>query len=161
VREHGPRFAEGRSLMSSHAIVLFFHVLGATVWTGGHLVLAVVVLPRALRARAITELQTFESNFERIGIPALLTQIITGVWLATDFLPVSSWFELSSPLARAVLLKLGLLACTALLAVDARLRIIPRLTPEKLGSLAFHIIPVTVLSVLFVLVGVLLRSGGV
>lgn len=52
---------------------------------------------------------------------------------ATDLLPFSAWFELGSPMARAVLLKLGLLACTALLAVDARLRIIPRLTPEKLG----------------------------
>ena len=146
--------------MTTRALVLFLHVLGASVWTGGHLVLAAVVLPRALKARSITELQAFEANFERIGIPALVTQIITGVWLALGLLPGASWFDTSSPMARAVMLKLGLLACTAVLAVDARLRIIPRLTPERLGGLALHIIPVTVFSVLFVLAGVLLRFGG-
>ena len=31
--------------------VIFLHVLAATVWTGGHLVLATTVLPRALRER--------------------------------------------------------------------------------------------------------------
>lgn len=146
--------------MSTHALVLFLHVLGATVWTGGHLVLAIVVLPRALRSRTIAELSAFEQQFERIGIPSLVTQILTGVWLATDLVPPSGWFDTGSPIARAVLLKLGLLLLTALLAADARLRVIPRLTPERLVSLAFHIIPVTVLSVLFVLVGVLLRFGG-
>ncbi|MDP2274422.1 MAG: CopD family protein [Archangium sp.] len=69
-----------------------------------------------------------------IGIPALVTQIITGAWLALGLLPAASWFDTSSPIARAVMLKLGLLACTALLAVDARLRIIPRLTPERPGA---------------------------
>ncbi len=37
--------------MTGFAIVLTFHVLAATIWTGGHIVLATVVLPRVLRQR--------------------------------------------------------------------------------------------------------------
>jgi len=33
------------------ALLLTLHVLGACVWTGGHLVLAVAVLPRAVARR--------------------------------------------------------------------------------------------------------------
>lgn len=146
--------------MSAHLVVLLVHVLGASVWTGGHLVLALSVLPRALATRSIGELQAFEERFEKVGIPALLLQVASGVWLATDFLPPALWFDLSSPLARGVLVKLGLLLLTMGLAVDARLRLIPRLTPERLPSLAAHIIPVTVISVLFVVVGVFFRGGG-
>jgi putative copper export protein len=146
--------------MTTHVWLVLFHVLAATVWTGGHLVLATSVLPRALQSRSIDELQRFEAGFERIGIPALVVQIITGVWMASDFVPPAQWLDVSAPLSRAVMLKLGLLGLTAALAVDARLRIIPRLTPARLGDLALHIIPVTVVSVLFVVMGVLFRVGG-
>lgn len=146
--------------MTTHVWLVMLHVLGATIWTGGHLVLATSVLPRALASRDVAELQRFEGGFERIGIPALVVQIVTGVWLASDFVPVGQWLDVGSSMSRAVLIKLGLLTLTALLAMDARLRIIPKLTPARLGSLAFHIIPVTVVSVLFVVMGVLFRAGG-
>jgi putative copper export protein len=146
--------------MSTHTFVLLLHLLGATVWVGGHLMLVAVVLPPALKKRSVRRLMNFERQFERIGIPALITQVVTGVWLAADLVAPSSWFD-GSPLARAVLIKLGLLLLTALLAVDARVRLIPKLKAENLVSLAFHIIPVTVVSVLFVFAGLVLRFGGV
>lgn len=143
-----------------HHLLLQLHLLGAAIWTGGHLVLATSVLPRALKAKSIDELSRFEAGFERIGIPALLTQVITGVLLAWDFLPPSAWFDLSSPSARTVLVKLGLLLATALLAAHARLFLIPKLTADRLPTLAWHIVPVTALSVLFVLAGASFRVGG-
>ena len=39
-----------------YALMLFLHVLGATVWTGGHLVLALTWLPRVLRERSPEQL---------------------------------------------------------------------------------------------------------
>jgi putative copper export protein len=141
-------------------VILLLHLLGATVWTGGHLLLALVILPRALRQRDVEGIRSFEHAFEKIGIPALLVQIASGLWLAHRMLPdVSAWFQWNHPFARLILLKLSLLALTALLAADARLRIIPRLGPHNLHSLAWHIIPVTVISVLFVVVGVSFRTG--
>jgi putative copper export protein len=146
--------------MSSFVVVLALHVLGATVWTGGHLVLALAVLPRALARRSIEELQRFEGSFERVGVPALVVQLVTGLWLAARFVPPERWFDLERATSRTIVFKLTLLAVTAVLALDARLRLIPKLTPEQLPALAAHVIPVTVLSVLFVLAGVAFRVGG-
>lgn len=144
--------------MYAHLILL--HILGATIWTGGHIVLSAVVLPRVLRERAAADLLRFESAYERIGIPALVVQIVTGVWLARIRVPdMSLWLDPSNPSSRLILIKLTLLVLTAGLAVDARLRLVPNLREDNLRALAWHIVPVTVLSILFVVVGVLFRTG--
>lgn len=141
--------------------MLLLHVLAATVWTGGHVVLAVAVLPRVLREQNLSELLRFESAYEKIGMPALIIQVMTGLWLAYAMLPdVRLWFIADNSVSRSILLKLVLLLATVLLAADARLRIIPRLSVENLQALAYHIIPVTIISVLFVVVGVSFRTGG-
>src|SRR3990172_8582474 len=135
-------------------VLLLLHVLAATIWTGGHLVLALAVLPGVLKRKAPAELLRFESAFEKIGIPALLIQVGSGLALAYRLLPdVQQWFGFEDQTSPLICTKLALLALTMLLAADARLRIIPRLSEENLTSLAWHIIPVTVVSVLFVVVG--------
>lgn len=142
-----------------YSYVLLLHLLGATVWTGGHLVLALVILPQALRIRSVTDLQRFESAYEKIGIPSLVVQIVTGVWLARLRVPdIPSWFDLTNADSRLILLKLVLLALTAAFAVDARIRLIPKLSSENLLALAFHIIPITVLAIAFVVAGVSFRG---
>lgn len=144
-----------------YTIALMFHVLGATVWTGGHLVLSFCILPVALKERSPDYIRRFEQRFEKIGIPALALQIATGLYMAFQLqADVSHWFGFDTPISQTLTLKFSFLAATALLAVDARLRIIPHLTEHNLKSLAWHVIPVTVISVLFVLVGVSFRTGG-
>ena len=145
-----------------YALMLFLHVLGATVWTGGHLVLAVTWLPRVLRERSPEQLVRFEQGYERIGMPALVLQIVTGLWMAYQMVPsVAQWLSPDTPVARAIALKLVLLLCTALIAAHARLRVIPRLSADTLPLMAWHVGAVTLLSVGFVAVGVSLRFGGV
>jgi putative copper export protein len=142
-------------------ILILLHVLGATIWVGGHLILAFSYLPDALKRQSITELQNFEDKFERIGIPALIIQIITGVFLAFHMNPNwTQWFNMSGSI-RGIGIKLLLLLLTAILAVDARFRIIPNLTLKNLNSLVWHIVPVTIIGVLFVVVGVFFRIGGI
>lgn len=124
------------------------------------MVLAFGYLPEALKTKSVEELQRFETKFEKIGIPALVIQILTGIFLALRMSPDwGSWFDFSGPF-RGIGVKLVLLFLTALLAVDARLRVIPKLNPGNLNSLAWHIIPVTIIGVLFVVVGALFRIGG-
>ncbi len=143
-----------------YGILLFLHILAATVWTGGHLVLATVVLPRVLGERSPAELLRFESRYERIGIPALLIQVATGLWLSYRLVPdVGQWFDFDNPVARPIAAKLLLLGITILFAIDARLRLIPRLNEHRLTAMAWHIVPVTIVSVLFVAVGVSFRTG--
>ena len=71
--------------------LLFLHLLGASVWVGGHLVLLFSVLPGALRRRDVQPVRAFEQLYERVGIPALLLQIATGIWLAGQWLPHAQW----------------------------------------------------------------------
>jgi putative copper export protein len=144
-----------------YSYILLLHVLAATIWTGGHLVLATTILPRVLKEKSPSDLFRFESGYERVGIPALIIQVITGLWLAHNLMPeIGLWFSVGNPISRLIFVKLILLLLTVLFAIDARLRIIPNLTDRNLMSLAYHIIPVTVISVLFVIVGVAFRTGG-
>ena len=141
-------------------LILLLHLLGATVWTGGHLVLAVAVLPRVLRTGDLEYLKTFESGFEKLGIPALIVQITSGIYLGNRMVQGGAgWFDFSDPVSKVVAYKILLLLATAALALDARLRIIPNLSERNLVSLAYHIIPVSIISVLFVVVGASFRSG--
>ena len=140
--------------------VLVAHLLGATVWTGGHLILAVVILPKVLKSRNIADLLAFESQFEKIGMPALILQILTGLWMAHKMLPdVRSWFAFDNDLSILISLKLLILLTTILIALHARFRVIPTLRSESLNWFAAHIFSVTALSVGFVIVGSLFRTG--
>jgi len=140
--------------------ILLAHLLSATIWTGGHLILSFTILPRVLREKDIAEIKRFESGFEKIGIPALIIQVSSGFWLAHNQLPdLGLWLQFDNPASQLIVFKLSLLLATVLLAVDARLRIIPKLTENNLVSLAYHIIPVTIISVLFVIVGFSFKTG--
>lgn len=143
-----------------YGLLLALHILAATIWTGGHIVLSVVVLPRVLRERSPQRLLEFESVYEKIGMPALVVQIVTGLMLAYRMLPdISLWFDMSIPLAHGIAAKLTLLFLTFAFALDARFRVIPKLSVSNLNDMALHIIPVTIFSILFVLVGVSFRVG--
>ncbi len=145
----------------NYPTILILHLIGATIWTGGHLILALGFLPKALQQQDPEPVIRFESVYEKIALPALLLQVLTGFWLAHLLVPdVSDWFSLKSPLTRLITFKLVLLLLTLALAVDARLRLIPNLTAKQLTALAWHILPVTLISVLFVVVGVMFRFGG-
>lgn len=141
-------------------ILLVTHLLAATVWTGGHIVLSVVILPKVLKQQSPSVLLEFESVFEKIGMPALVLQIITGAMLAYRLIPdVSLWFNMSNPVAHGIAAKLTLLTLTFLLALHARFRVIPNLNQGNLNVMAWHIIPVTLFSILFVIVGASFRTG--
>jgi putative copper export protein len=93
-------------------------------------------------------------------MPALLVQVVTGIWMAYTIRPdIVAWFSLADSTSRLIILKLGLLVATVLIALDARLRIIPRLSARTLPAMARRVVLVTVLSVGFVIAGVSFRGG--
>ena len=137
--------------------LILLHVLGATIWAGGHLILSIGFLPKALKEKNIRIILDFEKQYERVGIPALLLQVISGFWMATIYVPFDDWFSLATPHHAYLWVKIALLLSTMGFAIHARLFIIPHLTVEKLPSLAFHIIVATVLAVSFVVTGLSFR----
>jgi len=148
--------------MSGYKIVVWIHILSASIWTGGHLILSLGFLPKALKEKNPQIIERFESRYERIGIPSLVIQILTGLWLGlyydSDFL---GWFSFRGSLATYLALKIILVILTLLLALHARFRIIPKLKPENLNALAFHIIAVTIIAVVLLTLGVSIRTGGI
>lgn len=137
--------------------LILLHVLGATIWAGGHLILSIGFLPQALKQRDISIILNFESHYERIGMPALLIQTVTGISMALIYVPFSEWGNLSTSHHVYLWIKLGLLLSTLVLGIHARFFILPRLTVEKLSLLAMHIILVTILAVALVITGLSFR----
>jgi putative copper export protein len=142
-------------------LLIIFHILGASIWTGGHLILSLTILPKALQKQEPDLIHNFESSFETLGLAALFMQVITGLWLTLIYFPsFHNFLAFDSYLATYIATKLGLLLLTIALAVHARLFIIPNLKPENLTSLAYHIVGVTTLAVLLAILGAGIRVGG-
>lgn len=140
--------------------VLITHLLGATIWTGGHLLLSLVILPKTLSTRNLDMLLQFEQNFEKVGIPALVVQVLTGLWMAHNLLPdFGAWFAFDNDMSILITLKLSLLLATVLVALHARFRVIPTLSASTLNAFSINIILITLLSVGFVIVVTLFRTG--
>jgi putative copper export protein len=64
--------------VSLDTVRLFLHVLGATVWVGGQLVLAALV--PALRAAGTDVPRAAARAFNRIAWPAFGVLVLTGIW---------------------------------------------------------------------------------
>ncbi len=144
-----------------HHLLLLFHLIAATIWIGGHLTLALTVLPKALKQKRPELITNFEKSFS-IGMPALIILVITGVWMAYDFaVPVSSWFSFNSPIEKVVSTKLLLLMLSLLFALSAKFRLLKNLTQQKLPEMAFHIIMVTLIGIGMLVLGSTVRYGGI
>jgi putative copper export protein len=138
------------------------HVLAATIWTGGHIVLFFAILLPALKTRDHTRISLFEVQFEKIGnsraFAACHNRALYGIQTATGH---GGLFSFTTAISRTVSLKIALLLLTVALAAHARFKTIPKLNEASLNSLAIHITLVTLTAMLFALTGVLHRFGGI
>ncbi|GIX40530.1 MAG: hypothetical protein KatS3mg129_0263 [Leptospiraceae bacterium] len=141
-----------------YIILIFFHLLFATIWVGGHLLLSIGYLPKALKLKDESIILSFESIYEKIGIPSLIGQLITGLLLFFNRInDYSLFFNWNDFTGRHFILKIVLLLLTIGLAIHARLRIIPELNKNNLWILTIHIISVTIIGILFIFVGISIR----
>ncbi|MFK7048619.1 CopD family protein [Flavobacterium columnare] len=147
--------------MMIHHFLLIIHLLAASIWVGGHLILSIRYLPKALKNRNIEIIKNFEKQYEPIGLPALLILVGTGVLMAYQYnVNFTSWFSFESNIEKVVSMKLLLLVLTLILAIHARLFIIPKLVPEKIILMAVHIILVTLIGIAMLILGSFIRWGG-
>ncbi len=146
----------------SHHLLLILHLIAAAVWVGGHLLLLCRYLPQALREKDSSVISDFEKKFEPIGLPALLILVLTGVYMAYKYgVTMPLWFSFSNPVERVVSIKLTLLLLTLVLAVHARLFIIPKLSSKNLFEMSIHIWLITIIGVSMLIVGSSMRFGGI
>ena len=138
--------------------LVILHVIGATIWTGGHLVLSTTVLQKALKLKDKNILLDFEEQYERIGMPALLSQIITGVILAiyysNDFWII---FLMDNKIHTIITIKFILLIITSATAIHAKIKVLPSLSNDSLPYMEKHVYIITIVAVVYVIIGVLVR----
>ena len=151
--------------MYTHHLILILHLIAATIWVGGHLVLAIGYLPKALKRKDFSYIGNFEKTYEPIGMPSLAVLVITGILMAYDYnASFSSWFSFATPIERVVSLKLTCLLTSICFAISAQTRVLPKLRKGQLNTLpemAVHIICVTLIGVVMVVLGSLVRIGGI
>lgn len=145
-----------------HQLLLIIHLVAACIWVGGHMLLCLRYLPKALKEQDPGIIRDFEKQFEPLGIPALIISIITGIMMAYDYnVTVSQWFSFSGSIEKIISIKLSLLFLTLLLAAHARIFIIPKLNLKSLPFMAFHIILITLVGAGMLVFGSLVRIGGI
>jgi uncharacterized membrane protein len=145
----------------THHIILIFHLLASTIWVGGHLFLAIRILPEALKKKDVAVLKNFKSEFETIGMPALLVLFFTGILMAYHYdVTFTKWFSFSNGIEKVISLKLILLFITVIMAVSAEKIIFPKLKSERMFPVTFFIITVTTIAVTMLILGSLIRIGG-
>lgn len=141
-----------------YVILVFLHIVFATIWVGGHILLLFGFFPKSFKNKNIQILSDFENTYEKIGIPSLILQVITGILLF--YFKTKDWNQLwdwNDFYGRHFLLKILFLFLTVLLAIHARFRIIPNLSEKNLLVLGLHIFGVFLLSLGFLLVGISIR----
>ncbi|MHA8063277.1 CopD family protein [Aquirufa aurantiipilula] len=138
--------------------LLLLHLIGACIWLGGHLILSLQIVPKALVKKDVQLIQQFEKIFEPIGIPSLVIQIITGVWMAIFQYGIQ--FNWDNAIQRNIIIKLSLLVLSLLLALHARIFIIPKLSLVNLPMMVLHIRFITLFALLMVFFGLQFRFGG-
>ncbi len=144
-----------------HQIILIIHLLAASIWVGGHLFLILRILPATLQQKDISILSDFRLKFGKIGMPSLLILVVTGILLAYDYnVPISDWFSFSNPIEKIISIKLLLLFTSLSLAVHAQKVVFPKLTSNRMLPAIVEIIIVTLIAVSMVILGSLVRVGG-
>lgn len=145
-----------------HHLLLIIHLFAATIWIGGHLVLCIGYMPRALKQKDPSIITSFEKSYEKIGLPALLLLVISGVMLSYNYdVKVTDWFSFKGAIETVISIKLTLLLCTLALAIHARLFIIPKLSVKNLTLMGLHIIAITIIGITMMVVGTFVRFGGI
>ena len=118
-------------------------------------------VPEAIRSRDPRALLDNYQRLNRIGLPALLIVAVTGLWLASNWLPeVGLWFDASLPISALILTKLALLILTLLLLGYLRLRVLSTLTPDRTIRLGVVLALLALFATMAAAIGPSFRYGG-
>ena len=144
-----------------HQIILIIHLLAATIWVGGHLILLLRYVPKAIKTKSLEELSMFRKNFEPVGMPSLFVLIVTGIIMAYDYnVTIEKWFLFENAIEKIVSIKLILLFISLTLAFITIKFVLPSIDKLSPFLLYFIIFLVTIIAVTMLILGSLVRVGG-
>ncbi len=143
-------------------IALFLHLIGASIWVGGHLYLLIRLMPRFVRDQDVAGFLKFEKSYEPLGMTALAVQVLTGLYMMNAIVPVATWLTPMSYLTALIHAKLTWLVLTIITALHARFRVVAKLeqgkfTDSTLKVMAIHVGLICLWSLCFVATGMAFR----
>lgn len=144
-----------------HQVTLILHLLAATIWVGGHLLLLLRFVPKAIKSKSLEELSAFRKNYEPVGMPSLFILIITGILMAYDYnITFEKWFLFENSIEKIVSIKLILLFISLTLAFITLKFVLPSINKISPFILYCIIFLVTTIAVTMLVLGSLVRIGG-
>ena len=147
----------------NHHLLLIIHLMSATVWVGGHLILVASYLPRAIKEKNQNYILNYEKKYESICMLSLILLILSGILMAYKYGgTIEHWFEFATPIEKVVSTKLLLLFATLLFALSAQFKVLPKLNNniKYLPEMALHILCVTIIGISMLILGSFVRFGG-
>lgn len=144
-------------------IALFLHLIGASIWVGGHLYLLIRLMPRFVRDQDVAGFLKFEKSYEPLGMTALAVQVLTGLYMMNAIAPMATWLMTSMGYLTALIhAKLTWLVLTIITAIHARFRVVAKLeqgkfTDNTLKVMAIHVGLICLWSICFVATGMAFR----
>ena len=147
----------------NHHLLLIIHLMSATVWVGGHLILVASYLPRAIKEKNQNYIFNYEKKYEPIGMLSLILLVLSGILMAYKYgVTIEHWFEFATPIEKVVSTKLLLLFATLLFALSAQFKVLPKLNNniKYLPEMALHILCVTIIGISMLILGSFVRFGG-
>ena len=147
----------------NHHLLLIIHLMSATVWVGGHLILVASYLPRAIKEKNQNYILNYEKKYEPIGMLSLILLVLSEILMAYKYgVTIEHWFEFATPIEKVVSTKLLLLFATLLFALSAQFKVLPKLNNniKYLPEMALHILCVTIIGISMLILGSFVRFGG-
>ncbi|KAA0217529.1 MAG: hypothetical protein DYG94_00005 [Leptolyngbya sp. PLA3] len=139
--------------------LVVLHILGAATWIGSLISTLFGSIPHARASGDLTALKhAGKIVVGRLGLAALILQVLTGVRLGTKF----GWgviLRFEGPASHLVLSKITLLVVIILIGGHLYHKTLPRLSPEGLRSFAAATWLLLVLSLLIAVAGAGLQTG--
>lgn len=147
-----------------YKLALILHLLGASIWVGGHLYLLIRLMPTFIKNNDIKGFLAFEKSYEPLGMSALAVQILTGFYMLNTLVPFTLWTQPMGFLTALIHGKLTWLGLTIITALHARFRVVAKLengthNDNTLNIMNIHVGLICLWSVAFVITGAGFRWG--
>ncbi len=142
------------------SILVILHILGASIWIGGMLIMALGVLPKAKKAKDAALLKNYEGSFHILGMIALTIQFLTGFRLAMIYAGgMKGLFDFSSHPAVLFIWKLVLILITMGLFVVFKKKTLSVLDNSNISSASTLIWVLTLISITLMVLGLGFSRG--
>lgn len=142
------------------SVLVILHILGASIWIGGMLIMALGVLPKAKKAKNASLIKDYEGSFHILGMIALTLQFLTGFRLAMIYADgMKGLFDFSNHVAVLFIWKLVLILLTIGLFVVFKKKTLANLTDDNISGASNMIWNLTIFAIALMVLGLGFSRG--